>query len=254
MDYARPYYSDRNYHPFLFYIVFGVRPGTLEVSRQRHRVDEFPDGLSLVFVNRESHGDTMDSLLGGTVGRLLEADYPRLYGAARESECWAILRGEVEKDDDLNYLRNAIGFVQALVEQGASAVLDLLTLTLYAPAQWEEKIFSAPFDPFAHAVILSSSMEDGTVWLHTRGMCKFGRPDISLTRVPPEQTSVAARVVNQMIFYGAQGLFFTGPARLHISGEMSCVVKPEFVNDFDNEDFNNAYYRLDWPACTLETG
>lgn len=253
MEDARPYYRDLNYRPFLFYVVFGVRPDPLEVSRQRHHVDELPAGLELVFFDRESSPDAMDSLLGGAMGRVLEAESPRLYRAARETGCWTILRGEARQDADLRYLRNAVGFVQALAEKGAAAVLDLLTLRLYAPDRWEKEVFSAPFDPFAHAVILSSSMEDGTVWLHTRGMCKFGRPDISLTGVPPEETVTAARVVNQMIFYGAQGLFFTGSARLHLSGGVSCVVAPEFVSDFDNLDFNNAYYRLDWTACRLET-
>lgn len=253
MEEARPYYKDMNYRPFLFYVVFGVRPAPLEISRQRHHANELPAGLELLLKDRESSPDAMDALLGGTLGRVLEADDPRLYRAARETGCWTILRGEARQDADLGYLRNAVGFVQALAEKGAAAVLDLLTLRLYTPERWEKEVFSAPLDPFVHAVILSSAMEDGTVWLHTRGMCKFGRPDISLTRVPPKETTAAARVVNQMIFYGAQGLFFTGPARLHLPGGGFCIVFPEFANDFDNPDFNNAYYRLDWPACRRET-
>ena len=38
----REYYQDIGYRPFLFYIVFGVSGEELEVSREKHHVDELP--------------------------------------------------------------------------------------------------------------------------------------------------------------------------------------------------------------------
>ncbi len=43
---------------------------------------------------------------------------------------------------------------------------------------------------------------------------------------------------------GRQGVFFDKDTRLHISADKSFVIHPEFVNDFDNEDYNNAYYNV----------
>ena len=47
-----------------------------------------------------------------------------------------------------------------------------------------------------------------------------------------------------MIFYGGQGVFFDKDTRLHISADKSFVIHPEFVNDFENEDYNNAFYNV----------
>ena len=52
------------------------------------------------------------------------------------------------------------------------------------------------------------------------------------------------KLINQMIFYGGQGVFFDKDTRLHISADKSFVIHPEFVNDFENEDYNNAFYNV----------
>ena len=43
-----------------------------------------------------------------------------------------------------------------------------------------------------------------------------------------------------MIFYSGQGVFFDGTYTLHTGSGNTYEVKSEFVDDFDNEDFNNA--------------
>jgi hypothetical protein len=47
-----------------------------------------------------------------------------------------------------------------------------------------------------------------------------------------------------MIFYGGQGVFFQQDTRLHTANGKAFVVHPEFVNDFENDDYNNAYYNV----------
>ncbi|QUH20586.1 hypothetical protein [Alkaliphilus sp. B6464] len=110
----------------------------------------------------------MDALIGGTLGKVLNDNYHNLYEAIQKTDKCAVIRGEVQKDSDLHYIRNAIGFVQALVEKGVIVVLDLQTFTLYTPSEWTSKIFDPKFDPYTHVVILTSEMEDGSIWLHTQ--------------------------------------------------------------------------------------
>lgn len=252
MYYERPYYEDLNYHPFLFYVIFGVKDEELKVSRERHHVDEFPEGLDFLFLKKPENEEYMESFLGGTLGEILGENDPLLYKAAQETDHWAIIRGEVCKDSDLNYMRNAIGFVQALVEDGAVGVLDLLTFTLFSAEEWEKIIFEAEFTPYSHTVILESEEEEGSIWLHTRGMRKFGRPDISMEKVPKRDVLNASQVVDQMIFYGALGVFFSKQVKLHTRSGMSCIVTPKFIEDMDNPDFNNSYYKILWSECQLE--
>ncbi|MFR3783099.1 MAG: hypothetical protein ACLTXR_04695 [Clostridia bacterium] len=47
MNYERPYYEDINYHPLMFYVVFGAKEEELEISRERHNIDEIPEGLNI---------------------------------------------------------------------------------------------------------------------------------------------------------------------------------------------------------------
>lgn len=54
---------------------------------------------------------------------------------------WAILNGEIKQDDNLKYLRNTIGVVQAFLDTGAIAVLDMQTFSLYSASEFTEKYF-----------------------------------------------------------------------------------------------------------------
>lgn len=248
----RPYYQDTSRRPYLFYAAIGARAEELHVSRSRHHVEEMPQGLELSCLQRPKHSGHMDELLGGTLGRILDERDHALYEKARAAQSWLVLYGEVQQDNTLGYLRNAVGFVQAAAETGAAAVLDLQTLELYSPEEWTERTFSFKFHPYCHVNAMVSPEEGGTLWLHTRGMRKFGRPDFGMEGVPQGELDRAKAVVDQMIFYGAQGAVFSRPAKLHIGTGESCVVHPLLAGDQEDPDYNNEHYSLRWEDCEFE--
>lgn len=144
---ARPYYQDTGRRPYLYYAVIGIDgEAELEISRSRHRVDEVPAGLVIKAFRRAEHAAEMDQLLGGALGQVLENQDRALYEKAKAGETWLILQGEVQKDDTLDYLRNAVGIVQAALDMGADAVLDLHALRLISPQGWKT-FFDPPFSP-----------------------------------------------------------------------------------------------------------
>jgi len=161
MALERAYYEDINHHPFIFYIVFDVKNEMLEISRERHHVDELPEGLDILICNKNENSEFMDSLLGGTLGYLLNKSNPSLFSRVHASEKWAVISGEARDDSTLDYMRNVIGFVQAFVETGALGVLDLQTFTLLSSEEWTETIFKKEFNQYSHftiiMLILSSS-------------------------------------------------------------------------------------------------
>lgn len=250
MDYERPYYEERNTRPLLCYVIFGAQDRPLSVSRERHHVDEIPEGITYLLYRRAEHGGTMSALIGDNLGAVLARERPELYRAVRDTETWAVVRGEAARDRDLHYLRNAIGLVEASAEGGAAGILDLQTVTLYTPEEWHDRIFDRDFSPFSHVTILASREDGGLIWLHTRGMRKFGRPDVSLRDVPAGDVETAAQLINQMTYYGALGTFFSQPVRLHPRPGVTCAVNPVLAGDPDDPDFNNVFYRLRWPECT----
>jgi len=244
----REYYEDIGYKPFLFYVIFGVAGEELEVSRSKHHVDEFPQGLAIQTVSRPQNAEYMDNLLGGELGKILKSSDRVLYEACQNSDKCAIIQGTVQNDSTFDYMRNVIGIIEAFIEKGAVGVLDLLTFNLIAPERWTEKIFEQEINAQNHAVILCSEEKPSTngkaFWLHTRGMAEFGRPDIGIHNVPADKLADYKQVIDQMIFYGGQGLFFKEGAKLHTHNGKTFIVKTDFVNDFNNFDYNNAYYNV----------
>lgn len=239
----REYYQDIGYKPFLFYVIYGVSGEDLEVSQKRHKVDELPEGLDLRTLTRDQHGDYMDGFLTGPMGKVLEAANADLLKRCKEAKACVILQGTVINDSTFDYMRNAIGIIQAFIDKGAVGILNPQTIALYSPEQWTEKYFDKEVDALRHVVILYSK-EGAKYWLHTRGMAEFGRPDIGIDDVPEEKTHDYTKVIEQMIYYGGQGVFFDRDTRLHTPDGKAFVIHPEFVNDYENEDYNNAYYNV----------
>lgn len=251
MNYERPYYEDINYHPLMFYVVFGAKEEELEISRERHNIDEIPEGLNINMLIREQHGEYMDNLIGGTLGKILKEEQPELYEKIQKENIWAVINGEIMQDDNLKYLRNTIGIVQAFLDTGAIAVLDMQTFSLYSAEEFTEKIFSKDLDVYSHVKNLISKMEDKNIWLHTRGLRKFERPDVSIENIDESEVDKAVKVANQMIFYSAQGMLFNKKVKLHPykDEEEAIIINPEFIEDYENIDFNNAYCKLLWEEC-----
>ena len=254
MNLERPYYEDINYHPLMFYVIFGAKEEELEISRERHNLDEVPEGLNMNMLTREQHGEYMDNLIGGTLGKLLNEEQPELCEKIQKENIWAVVNGEIKQDDNLKYLRNTIGVIQAFLDTGAIAVLDMQTFSLYSAEEFTERFFSKELDVYSHVKNLISKMEDGNIWLHTRGLRKFGRPDISIENVPETDENKAVRIANQMIFYSSLGMLFNKKVKLHPykDKEEAIIINPKFIEDYENIDFNNAYCKLLWEECEEE--
>lgn len=243
MSNERQYYEDIGYKPFLFYVVFGVSGDELEVSQKKHNVDGMPEGLEIVSLARPDHSEYIDGLIGGGIGELLKKADSALYGTCKAAEKVVIIRGQIENDSTLDYMRNVIGICEAFIDKGAKGILDLQTFTLYSPGEWTSRFFGKDVNAQNHVLIMFSKEKDG-YWIHTRGMAEFGRPDYGLSKVPEDKLEDYKQVIDQMVFYGGQGIIFKGKAKLHTFNGKAFEVATEFVNDFDNDDYNNAYYNV----------
>ena len=243
MSNERQYYEDIGYKPFLFYVVFGVSGDELEVSRTKHNVDGLPEGLDIISLARPDHSDYIDGLIGGGIGEHLKKADSALYESCKACDKVVIMRGEIADDSTLDYMRNLIGFCEAFIDKGAKGILDLQTFTLYSPKEWTDRFFGKDVNAQNHVLIMFSK-EDDRYWIHTRGMAEFGRPDYGISKVSEDKLEDYKQVIDQMVFYGGQGLVFKGSAKLHTFNGKTFRVSTEFVNDFDNDDYNNAYYNV----------
>ena len=240
----REYYTDKGYRPFLFFAVFGVTEDDIHPSKSSHHVDCLPERLKIHALHRPDHSDYLDGFFSGDLGKVLKEDFPDLFEECRSAEDCIIIKGRIEEDSNLDYMRNVIGIIQSLMEEGAIGVLDVPVFTLYSPQIWKERFFEKEINAQNHVMILYSEEADG-YWLHTRGMTEFGRPDCSIRAVSRDQFDESKEILDQMIFYSGQGVFFDGEFRLHTHSGNACAVTSRFVDDFDNDDFNNAYCEIE---------
>lgn len=120
------------------------------------------------------------------------------------------------------------------------------------PEAWHERIFApdAPV-PRHHVVILTSSQEDANLtWFHTRGLRKFGRPDLSIRDVPKSSHLAVTDLCNRLIEQQAFGGIIPEGQRIQTSSlpeGMTC----HHAGGLDDPDFNNVHVEIRWPSATI---
>jgi uncharacterized protein (TIGR02996 family) len=121
--------------------------------------------------------------LGDDLGRALgdRADEVR---AAEEG---MVVRGHFVDPPDLDYLRDTLGVISAMLEGGARAVLDLRTGRWWSAGQWLDRFGDRPaFAVEDHVEIVASPgrCPSPALWTRTRGLDQFGRPNLRIRYLP----------------------------------------------------------------------
>ena len=184
----RPFPSSR---PSLFYLVFGDRPASddLNISRVRHHVDKLQPELQVSRHPRESDPAWFDGWFSSAIG----LEIPRVFGrddapAVYDAKHVTAVRGDFDDQDSLAYLRNTVGVVSAVAEaSNAVAILDAYALTWWKPAEWRRRFVDASAFRITDHMFIAVSDEPRYrpgLWTHTRGMRKFGRPELQVKHLP----------------------------------------------------------------------
>ncbi|HEY4939418.1 MAG TPA: hypothetical protein VIJ69_10335, partial [Actinomycetota bacterium] len=119
------------------------------------------------------------------------------------------------------------------------------------PEQWRGVIF-APDKPQprlhvnvfhgegeARGAPQGAGSKEATVWLHTRGLRAFGRPDVSIRNVPQDAMPAASELCNRLIESQAFG-------RVIPDGPIEGMVA-HTTGSFEDPDFDNVHIELVWP-------
>ena len=176
-------------------------------------------------------------------------EFRRLEGALAKrvsaTEQCLVLRGVVPDPRTFDHFRDAVGLVTALLESSGIAVFDPHMFKWWSADEWRERAFepAAPV-PRHHVVILVSEAPDGASrWYHTRGMLKFGRPDISVHGVTPELEPAVVDLCNRFIEMQALGGVVAEGQEVRMK-----ALPPGWtyrhVDDLDDPDFNNWHVEI----------
>ncbi|MGH8518290.1 MAG: hypothetical protein ACREUE_12620 [Panacagrimonas sp.] len=245
-SWPRPFFRGPGGTPFLFYVVYGQAQKPLRVSRSRHRCTGLAPELALTEYGPEQDGDTVKSFLQGYLWDRLENESPDLADYVSAQEHCTILRGTYPDGPTLDEFRNAIGLVTCLLESGCGAVFDPQMFKWWSAEEWKREVFEpAAALPRVHVTVLWSDEADGRRWLHTRGMRKFGRPDVSLRGVPMAQFDAALDLCNRFIELQAQGGVVQEGEEIRMVS-LPAGMRCHHRGSVEDPDFNNVHLEIRW--------
>lgn len=248
VSWERPQFKPGGGGALVFYVVYGQFPTNIQLSAATYRTAGIPKGVALRKLNREQR--SVFPFTDGDFAKVIGRDDPTNFASILAAPECVITQGEVADPADLNYLRDAVGVATWFLDNGGVAVVDPQLVKLYRPEAWRRDIFDPVPPKLAnHAVILFSKESDGTQWFHTRGLRKFGRPDLSFRNVPPAYESTVIELFNRFILLQAEGGLIPEGQEIRMAG-LPAGADCHHAGSSDDPDFNNVHVEIHWPATS----
>ena len=251
-DWPRPHYQPGGGNAWLFHVVYGdfaSSPPLPPLDAETYRTAGIAPPLRLASYDRARHVEWLAGWETGYVWETLCARQPQLADAVRRSPACLLLRGEITDPPNLNYLRDAVGLLTFLLDHGGVAIHDVQVLNFFSPQEWRARIFDpAAAVPRHHAVILTSDepARPGLTWFHTRGLRKFGRPDLSLHHVGPRHRDAVIDLFNRFIEFQAFGGIVPAGQEIRTRALPAGGVVMNVAGTLDDPDFNNVHLPIVW--------
>jgi hypothetical protein len=243
-SWPRPHFQHCGGDAHLFYKVHGRFPEPPAVSRSRYRCNGVPEGCDLQLFARETHPDVLRIGLDGYIGDELRRENPVLFDAVASTEQCLVLRGTVPDPSTLDYFRDTVGMVMALLDHGDVAVFDPHMFKWWSAEEWRKLAFEpGGAVPRHHVVILVSEEPDGDRWYHTRGLLKFGRPDLSVHHVTPALEPGVQDLCNRFIEMQAFGAVVPEGQTVKMAS-LPAGWRCSHHGDLDDPDFNNRHIEI----------
>lgn len=247
----RPHWQAGDGRSLLLWFVFGDFPRQLPIDGAAWRTRGLPAGAEIGRYARRELERWPGYPLTGALGDLLREDDPALAARAAAAPEGFVLRAELADAPDLDALRDGIGLVSALMAAGGVAAVDPQLLMAFDADAWRARFFAGPaFDVRDHVLMLCDAEDaddTGTperLHVHTRGLRKFARPDLSLRRVPAAARDAAGELLQRLADWLALGGRFHAGQVVQAAGlELAAVPGGRA----DDPVFNNVHVAFDWP-------
>jgi hypothetical protein len=249
VEWPRRHYGPGGKHPFLFYVVYGRVDTTKALSvpskgRTAYRTESASWPMTRPIRTRwRRFGYLWDQLT---------TEDPNFAAKVAAQDCCLVLTGEIIDPPPLNYFRDVIGFLTFRLDAGGVAIYDPLMLKWWEPSEWRCHVFDLGSSaPRHHVVILVSRDSDGTDWIHTRGMRKFGRPDISVHKVGSQHKDEIIDLCSRFIELLAFGGIVQDGQEVRLNS-LRAGMKCFRNGNEEDPDFNNEHIEIVWTTSTAE--
>ncbi len=243
----RPHWQAGDGRSLLLWFVFGEFPRRLPIDGAAWRTRGLPVGAEIARHATRDLARGPGYPLAGALGDLLREDDAALMVRAAAAPESFVIRAEPADAPDLDALRDGIGLVSALMAAGGVAVVDPQLLMAFDAQAWHARFFARPeFDVRDHVLMLCDADEQapGSLHVHTRGLRKFARPDLSVRRVPAVARDVAGELLQRLAEWQALGGRFRAGQTVQ-AGNLVLSALPG--GHLDDLVFNNVHVAFDWP-------
>ena len=255
---------------FVHFVAFGVTADELEVDPETYLVREVPDGVEAIDVDE----GWIETLFEPPMGDVLRVPDPLVAALCETADRAIVVSGSIEDPPTLDYLRDCIGIVTAALDTGGLGVLSLQSLSLFSPDRWRTEIFAGGPDVARRLVAVLYSEDEtvapaavasgpatgggadtdtsgddhaGVLWVHTRGMRLFGRPDLSIRAVPADQLDRANHLCQALVERLAGGVRVPDGASMDLGAGLGSITFAH-AGHLDDPEFNNVHLAIQWPT------
>ena len=243
----RPHWQESDEEILLQFYVFG-KFEPVRVPSQDYGSPGLPPGIEAVNHSHAALRQWEGYPLKGGMGRMFKDDAPEAYVRALDAPDVMVVRGTLKDSAATGYLRDTLGVLAGLLDIGGIAILDPQILSLLDADAWRRRYLVHEGAPIrSHLLIMrDGEAEADHSWIHTRGMRKFGRPDISIRGVPDALSDHAGILCEKLADLEALGAHFVDGQVLEIDG-LGANVVAHLGGSLDDEDFNNTFVEFQWP-------
>ena len=170
-------------------------PDPLPVSRTRHGMPDDGDGaMAVALVARDRAEDPAwfaDQVLAPFIELVATDLGPSAAGAALAAEHAYVIEAQLDDPDDLGHVQAAWALAKCVCEEGAAVVIDVYAARAHLGSEVAELAPDRAFDVLHEVTLFFDEEPDGTLAAWSLGLRKFGRPDLVLLGVAPDEDSAS---------------------------------------------------------------
>lgn len=197
----RPYFKRGEAQTELFFVCFGNAPlAEVELSRQRFGLPsrELLERVEVLEHQRAAVTAWFEGWWTAAFGAIARRDLGEQLSTLTATDVCYTLSLKLEDRADLAPQQTIWGLSRWLCERGASVVLDVHAFHFRTRAEVAALSFeSSDVERDVKLVFENQPTEGGLHLLHTRGLCKFARPEL-LCYIQPGDVELMGRVMNQL--------------------------------------------------------
>ena len=224
----RPYFQAGEQRTSIFFVCFGKAPlADVPLSKSRFGLpgSELAGQVDVREHRREASRQWFEDWWSGSFGVIASRDLGEDLPLLTTSDTCFTLKLDVPDQPDLAPVQTIWAMSRWLCARGASVVLDVHAFRYRTHAELEQLGFdSGDVLRDVKLVLESDATQDGLHLMHTRGLCKFARPEL-MCFIEPNDASLMGKVLNQLARTLMEGAT-SDKLRLRVSDGVDLIARP----------------------------